>query len=71
MTAQNLPQPSTEHDRDSSPDQFDVAVVGGGQAGLAIGHRLVEQGRRCRLRHAVAIESPASRMTMQTSRLGR
>ena len=42
MTTQNLPQPSTKHDRDSSPDRFDVAVVGGGQAGLAIGHRLAE-----------------------------
>lgn len=46
MPTRNLPRPGTEHDRDSSPDLFDVAVVGGGQAGLAIGHRLAEQGRR-------------------------
>jgi putative flavoprotein involved in K+ transport len=46
MPTQNLPQVSTEHGRESSPDQFDVAVVGGGQAGLAIGYWLARQGRR-------------------------
>jgi len=30
----------------SGSDEFDVAVVGGGQAGLAIGYYLAEQGRR-------------------------
>ena len=42
MTAEDLAQASTEHAR----DQFDVAVVGGGQAGLAIGYWLAKQGRR-------------------------
>jgi putative flavoprotein involved in K+ transport len=46
MPTQNVPQPSTEHERDSSPDLFDVAVVGGGQAGLAAGYWLAKQGRR-------------------------
>ena len=27
-------------------DHFDVAVIGGGQAGLAIGYLLAQQGRR-------------------------
>jgi putative flavoprotein involved in K+ transport len=27
-------------------DRYDVVVIGGGQAGLAIGHRLAQQGRR-------------------------
>ena len=40
------PQASTENAGDSSPDQFDVAVVGSGQAGLAIGYWLAKQGRR-------------------------
>jgi len=31
---------------DPAPATLDVAVVGGGQAGLAIGHLLAEQGRR-------------------------
>ena len=31
---------------DDSPDRVEVAVVGGGQAGLAIGHFLSAQGRR-------------------------
>src|SRR5256885_2120881 len=42
VTAEDLAQASTEHAR----DQFDVAVVGGGQAGLAIGYWLAKQGRR-------------------------
>jgi putative flavoprotein involved in K+ transport len=46
MPTQNLPQSSTENAGDSSPDQFDVAVVGSGQAGLAIGYWLAKQGRR-------------------------
>jgi putative flavoprotein involved in K+ transport len=31
---------------DSSAQHLDVAVIGGGQAGLAIGHFLSQQGRR-------------------------
>lgn len=46
MTTEDLAQASTEHAPDSSPDRFDVAVVGGGQAGLAIGYWLAKQGRR-------------------------
>lgn len=46
VSSPNLSQPGTEQDRDSSPERFDVAVIGGGQAGLAIGHRLAEQDRR-------------------------
>ena len=42
MTAEDLAQVSPEHAR----DDFDVAVVGGGQAGLAIGYWLAKQGRR-------------------------
>ena len=46
VTAEDLTRASTGHARDSSLDQFDVAVVGGGQAGLAIGYWLAKQGRR-------------------------
>jgi putative flavoprotein involved in K+ transport len=46
MPTQNLFQSGTENAGDSSPDQFDVAVVGSGQAGLAIGYWLAKQGRR-------------------------
>ena len=46
VTTEDLTRASTEHARDASPDQFDVAVVGGGQAGLAIGYWLAKQGGR-------------------------
>src|SRR4051794_23269758 len=34
------------HGGDGMTEQFDVVVVGGGQAGLAIGYFLARQGRR-------------------------
>jgi putative flavoprotein involved in K+ transport len=46
VTTEDLPRVRTEHARDPSPDQFEVAVIGGGQAGLAIGYWLAKQGRR-------------------------
>ena len=36
----------SSHSYDGSPQHLDVAVVGGGQAGLAIGHYLRQQGCR-------------------------
>ena len=36
----------SSHSYNDGPQRLDVAVVGGGQAGLAIGHYLREQGCR-------------------------
>ena len=44
MTPADDPDPAGRDD--PAPATLDVAVVGGGQAGLAIGHLLAEQGRR-------------------------
>ena len=38
--------PDSSHSYDGSPQHLDVAVIGGGQAGLAIGHYLRQQGCR-------------------------
>jgi putative flavoprotein involved in K+ transport len=42
----------------ASPDRRDVVVVGGGQAGLAIGHLLAQQGRRFTILEAA--DAPAA-----------
>ena len=40
------------------PEHYDVVVIGGGQAGLAIGYHLAQQGRRFTLLEAAG--EPAS-----------
>ena len=45
----------------AEPDRYDVVVVGGGQAGLAIGYLLAEQGRRFMILDAAAEDAAAWR----------
>jgi putative flavoprotein involved in K+ transport len=43
---QHQPTADSFHHQEQDPDHYDVAVVGAGQAGLAIGYFLARQGRR-------------------------
>jgi putative flavoprotein involved in K+ transport len=46
MSARELPEEKIGTAEESSREHLEVAVVGGGQAGLAMGHYLLQQGRR-------------------------
>jgi putative flavoprotein involved in K+ transport len=46
MPARELSAEEVDFAKEGSGEHFEVAVVGGGQAGLAMGHYLREQGRR-------------------------
>ena len=54
---------------DSSAQHLDVAVVGGGQAGLAIGHFLRRQGRRFVILERASEIAPAWRERWDSLRL--
>ena len=43
------------------PEHYDVIVIGGGQAGLAVGHHLAQQGRRFTILDAAAAPAAAWR----------
>jgi putative flavoprotein involved in K+ transport len=49
MSARELSAEKGNMAEDSSPEHLEVAVIGGSQAGLAIGYYLREQGRRFRI----------------------
>jgi putative flavoprotein involved in K+ transport len=50
-------------------DHFDVVVIGGGQAGLAIGHHLARQGRRFLILEAAGEPAAAWRSRWESLRL--
>jgi putative flavoprotein involved in K+ transport len=39
-------------------ERYDVVVIGGGQAGLAVGHHLAQQDRRFTILDAGALTAP-------------
>jgi len=51
------------------PEHYDVVVIGGGQAGLAIGYHLVQQGRRFTILEAVGETASAWRGRWDSLRL--
>ena len=53
----------------SSTSHYEVVVIGGGQAGLAIGHYLAEQGRRFTILEAADAPAPAWRERWDSLRL--
>ena len=52
-----------------SPDDYDVIVIGGGQAGLAIGHHLARQDRRFTILDAEPTPAAAWRSRWDSLRL--
>src|SRR5215213_199100 len=46
MSARELSAEKVNTAEDSSPEHLEVAVIGGSQAGLAMGHYLAQRGRR-------------------------
>jgi putative flavoprotein involved in K+ transport len=46
MSARELPAGNVSTPEESTRDHLEVAIVGGGQAGLAMGYHLLQQGRR-------------------------
>ena len=53
----------------SSTSDYEVIVIGGGQAGLAIGHHLARQGRRFTILEAAAAAAAAWRERWDSLRL--
>jgi putative flavoprotein involved in K+ transport len=51
------------------PEHYDVVVIGGGQAGLAIGYHLAQQGRRFTILEAAGESASAWRGRWDSLRL--
>lgn len=51
------------------PEHYEIVVIGGGQAGLAIGHHLAQQGRRFTILDAAAARADAWRSRWESLRL--
>ena len=70
-TATRAMSPTSTSDKDPpmTPEHYDVIVIGGGQAGLAIGYHLAQQGRRFTILDAASAPAAAWRARWDSLRL--